>query len=154
MKTKILAVLTAVVLSASGCLTQHAFQAKDPLVSYFAALADYNGAKRIALAYVELPSTTKGEADAVVRVVTRGDEAVDKTEALRAACETSATEEANATVPDVGAELTADETANAFEAAKSVAFAACLPSSKLEATGRVLQAIAAELRKHAATQED
>lgn len=143
---KALAALAVVALVAGGCITQQAVQAKDPLVSYYAALADYNGAKRIALAYVELPSTSKAEADFVVKGVAKGDEAVKKTEELRASCEASSTAEANELVPDVGTELTAAEETEAFDAAKSVVFAACLPTSKLEAAGRILQAVAAELR--------
>lgn len=144
-----LAVMAAMISVVSGCVTQHAAKSKSPLVTYYGALADYNGAKRVALAYVELPSTTKAEADVVVKAVARGDQAVDETEKLRAQCAVEAIAQADATVPDVAAELTSDEFQQAFEAARSIAFAACLPDSKLEAVGRVLQAVAAELRARA-----
>ncbi|NJK88122.1 MAG: hypothetical protein HC923_01155 [Myxococcales bacterium] len=84
MKSKFLAAFAALALLAGGCVTSQAVSAKDPLVAYYASLADYNGAKRIALAYVELPSTTKREANVVVSAVERGDEAVAQVEVLRA----------------------------------------------------------------------
>lgn len=119
------ALVAALGLFASACVTSGAVESKDPLVVYYAALADYNGAKLIAARYVELPSTTKEEATRVLQAVVEGDEAVDEFERLRAQCAAAAAPPA----PE--------------------AVASCLPADRLAALGRVLQIVAAELRARA-----
>lgn len=141
--------IVLVLALAVGCVTPAAFRSGDPLVAYYGAVADYNGAKRIALSYLLLPSTPASEADAVVAAVQRADAELKRIEALRAECASSSIKDADKMVPDVGAELTADQFSDAFTAARSVAFSACLPQSRLDAVARLLTAVSAELRARA-----
>jgi hypothetical protein len=146
MLRRLLVVLLALTF---GCVTPSAIRAGDPLVAYYGAIADYNGAKRIALSYVLLADTSKAQAEAVVAAVQRADAELKRVDMLRAECEATATGKADAMVPDVGAELTADQFSDAFRAARSVAFSSCIPQSRLEAVARLLTAISAELRARA-----
>jgi hypothetical protein len=134
MKNRILVAIAATALIVSGCVSTLAFDAKNPLVSYYAAVADFNGAKSLALAYVSIPSTTKAEAVVVDNYVKKGDKAIGEIEVLRAECADAAPSADTAVTP------------SAATAARNAAIAACLPTTRLEAVGKVLQVVASELR--------
>jgi len=58
-------------------------ESKSARAGYYCALADYNAAKEVALAYVVLPSTTYAEAEVIESAVDEGDKAIGEVRRLR-----------------------------------------------------------------------
>jgi len=80
-KNALAAVLVALI--ALGCASFSLPEGSTAQHRYFAALSDYNAAKVAALRYVQLPSTTRDEAEVVLEVVERADAELKRFEAVR-----------------------------------------------------------------------
>ncbi len=79
------AALAIVALAAVSCVSPKLPDGADYRHRYFAALADYNQAKRAALAYVQLESTPVTHTARVVEIVNAADHRVRQFEDLRRA---------------------------------------------------------------------
>jgi len=67
----------------SGCVSAGLPDEATPAHRYYAALADYNGAKRTALEYAKLPSTPDEHVETILAVVEATDSQLKAFEALR-----------------------------------------------------------------------
>lgn len=87
MRERLRAISLALVIGAVAlaCVSVGLPEGATPAHRYYAALADYNQAKRVVLAYVGLPETSLSSAQAVVETVKATDLQVRKFEALRVA---------------------------------------------------------------------
>jgi hypothetical protein len=66
-----------------GCVSTDLPDDADYRHRYFAVLADYNQAKRAALAYVQIPATPVEHIDAILSVINRADQRIRQFEATR-----------------------------------------------------------------------
>lgn len=82
-----LALVVGVAWLVAGCVSSGLPQGADYRHRYFAGLADYNQAKRAALAYVLIPDTSREDAVEIAEIVREADEWIKQFEEIRRAVE-------------------------------------------------------------------
>ena len=82
-----LALVVGVAWLVAGCVSSGLPRGADYRHRYFAGLADYNQAKRTALAYVRIPDTPRENAVEIVEIVREADEKIREFEEVRRAIE-------------------------------------------------------------------